>query len=198
MNNIADIQYPDPNQRKWSIALGILLVILGFISVAMPFVSTLATELVIAAVFFISGVIQLVHAYRSRKRTKSLAFNLLLGAGYIGSSIFLLLYPFQGVLSLTLAVGSFIIAEGVLQSIIGVRMREEDSGWYWTLGSGIFSLLFGFSILLGWPVDSAWILGLLVGFNLISDGWPMVVFGLSGGNLFGSGPEQPQDGYSTH
>ena len=191
MSNKTDIQTPDPSLGRWSIALGALLVILGFVAIAMPFVSTLATELVIASVFFGSGVIQLIYAYRSRTDTKSLIFKLLLGAGYIGSSLLLLLYPLQGVLSLTLAVGSFILVEGALQTIMAVRMREE-SGWYWTLGSGVFAIVFGLSIMLGWPADSAWILGLLVGLNLISDGWPMVIFGLAGTDSFGPGPQQAQ------
>lgn len=192
MNSKTDLQKPDLSLGKWSIALGALLVLLGVIAIAMPFVSTLATELVIASVFFGSGIIQLVYAYRSRKNTKSLIFKLLLGAGYIGSSFLLLFYPLQGVLSLTLAVGSFILVEGILQAVMAVRMREEGSGWYWTLGSGVFALIFGLSIMLGWPADSAWILGLLVGLNLISDGWPMVIFGLAGTDLFGSGPQQRQ------
>lgn len=116
----------------------------------------------------------------------------MLGAGYIGSSLLLLFYPLQGVLSLTLAVGTFILMEGILQAIMAVRMREEESGWYWTLGSGVFAIVFGLSIMLGWPADSAWVLGLLVGLNLISDGWPMVIFGLAGTDLFGPGPQQPQ------
>ncbi|MGR3277383.1 HdeD family acid-resistance protein [Acaryochloris marina NIES-2412] len=187
-----DIQNNDPSLGKWSIALGALLVVLGVVAIAMPFVSTLATELVIASVFFSSGIIQLIYAYRSRANVKSLVFKLLLGAGYIGSSALLLFYPLQGVLSLTLAVGSFILVEGILQAIMAIRMREEESGWYWTLGSGLFAVVFGVSIMLGWPADSAWILGLLVGLNLISDGWPMVIFGLARTDLFGSGPQQPQ------
>lgn len=191
MNN-QDIHPNDPSLGKWSIALGALLVVLGFVAIAMPFVSTLATELVIAGVFFSSGIIQLIYAYRPRASVKSLVFKLLLGSGYIGSSLLLLFYPLQGVLSLTLAVGTFILMEGILQAIMAVWMREEESGWYWTLGSGVFAIVFGLSIMLGWPADSAWILGLLVGLNLISDGWPMVVFGLAGTDLFGSGPQQPQ------
>lgn len=46
-----DIQKSQPTFGKWSIALGALLVVLGFVAIAMPFVSTLATELVIAGVF---------------------------------------------------------------------------------------------------------------------------------------------------
>lgn len=191
MSNTTDIQNTDLSLGKWSIGLGALLVVLGVVAIAMPFVSTLATELVIASVFLGSGIIQLVYAYRSREDTKSLIFKLLLGAGYIGASLLLLFYPLQGVLSLTLAVGSFILVEGLLQATMAMRMREQ-SGWYWTLGSGLFAVLFGLSIMLGWPADSAWILGLLVGLNLISDGWPMLIFGLAGTDLFGSGPQQPQ------
>ncbi|KAI9132311.1 HdeD family acid-resistance protein [Acaryochloris sp. CCMEE 5410] len=187
-----DIQNNDPFLEKWSIALGALLVVLGFVAIAMPFVSTLATELVIAGVFFSSGIIQLIYAYRPRASIKSLAFKLLLGSGYIGASLLLLFYPLQGVLSLTLAVGAFVLMEGILQAIMAIWMREEESGWYWTLGSGVFAVVFGLSIMLGWPADSAWILGLLVGLNLISDGWPMVISGLAGTDLFGPGPQQPQ------
>ncbi|WP_299412773.1 HdeD family acid-resistance protein [Acaryochloris sp. IP29b_bin.148] len=187
-----DIQNNQPSFGKWSIALGALIVVLGFVAIAMPFVSTLATELVIAGVFLSSGIIQLIYAYQSRANVKSLAFKFLLGAGYIGSSLLLLFYPLQGVLTLTLAVGSFLLVEGILQAVMAIRMREEESGWYWTLGSGVFAVVFGLSIMLGWPADSAWILGLLVGLNLISDGWPMVIFGLVDTDLFGPGPQQPQ------
>jgi uncharacterized membrane protein HdeD (DUF308 family) len=46
--------------------------------------------------------------------------------------------------------------------------------------SGVSDLALAAFIILGWPTTAAWALGLLVGINLITSGWAIVMAALAG------------------
>jgi uncharacterized membrane protein HdeD (DUF308 family) len=58
-------------------------------------------------------------------------------------------------------------------------MREGTS-WTWVVLSGLVTLLLGLVILVHWPVSSLFVLGVLLGVDLliIGLGWIFVGFGL--------------------
>jgi uncharacterized membrane protein HdeD (DUF308 family) len=56
------------------------------------------------------------------------------------------------------------------------------SSWGWVLASGISDLILAAIIILGWPISAVWVLGLLVGVNLITSGWAIVMAALAGRN----------------
>jgi len=47
-------------------------------------------------------------------------------------------------------------------------------GWVWLLTSGLVSLLLGVLILTGLPGTAAWVLGLMVGINLLFTGFVLL------------------------
>jgi uncharacterized membrane protein HdeD (DUF308 family) len=55
--------------------------------------------------------------------------------------------------------------------------------WGWMLVSGISDLALAAIIILGWPMTAGWALGLLVGINLITSGWAIVMTALAGRNV---------------
>ncbi len=174
-NFLAKLRSP----RGWTAGLGIFTLILGFAAIALPFITTLAIEILIAWLFIGGGVTQLIHAIQSRSNSKGFIFKLLLGLFYLSGGLLLLFYPLAGVLGLTLALGSFILLEGALQLALAIQLRPER-GWVWSLTGGIVGILFGSLIVIEWPSDAPWILGLLVGLNLISDGLPLIVLAVIG------------------
>ena len=54
------------------------------------------------------------------------------------------------------------------------------SAWGWMLLSGISDLALVAIIVLGWPLTAGWALGLIVGINLITSGWAIVMAALAG------------------
>lgn len=57
-------------------------------------------------------------------------------------------------------------------------MRPE-SGWGWLMAGGVVTTLAGIVFILGWPVNSLWLLGLFLAFDLAMQGWALIAFGLA-------------------
>ena len=47
---------------------------------------------------------------------------------------------------------------------------RPPAGQGWLIAAGIGSIVVGASLLIGWPADALWIVGLLLGINLIFTG----------------------------
>lgn len=157
----------------WFIALGILWIVLGTVAILLPWIATLAVELIFGAIFLIGGVAQVVHAFRSRGWSGFLG-HALAGLLAVLLGVLLLFFPVQGILSLTLLLAAFFIAQGILQIFVAAR-ASAMRGRGWMIASGVLGILVGAVIWLGWPGSAAWALGVLVGIQLIFTGWALVM-----------------------
>lgn len=79
-----------------------------------------------------------------------------------------------GVLILTWVLGLILMASGWVRIFLGFRNWAE-SGWLLLL-SGIFGVLAGLVILVGWPATGLWVIGYLLGIDLIFHGVGWLVF----------------------
>ena len=162
----------------WLLALGILWIILGTLAIIMPFAATLAVEMVFGVVFLIGGVAQLVQAFRS-KGWKGFALQVLGGLLALALGVILLFFPLQGVLTLTILLAAFFVAQGIVKIMAALRQRPA-SGWGWLMFSGILGIIVGVIIWAALPEAAIWVLGLLVGIELIFSGWAMVMIAMAG------------------
>ena len=91
----------------------------------------------------------------------------------------LLWRPIAGVLSLTIVLTAFFVVEGIFQATAALIYRDGIPGsWGWLLVSGLADLALAAIIIMGWPGTVVWILGLLVGINLLTSGWAVVMVAL--------------------
>ena len=91
----------------------------------------------------------------------------------------LLWKPVEGAVSLTIVLTAFFIVEGIFQAVAAFTYRDAiPSRWGWLLASGIADLALAAIIIAGWPGTAAWTLGLLVGVNLLTTGWAVVMVAL--------------------
>ena len=90
---------------------------------------------------------------------------------YVLAGGILLAKPEQGILTLTIVVGAYFLAEGVVTIMYALEHRRELSErWSWLLISGVMDLLIAFIIVTGLPGSAQWAIGLLVGINLVLGG----------------------------
>lgn len=157
--------------RDWrfALAVGVALMILGVAAVLFPVVATVAAELVIGAVLLLAGVFEIVAAFW-RRGWPGFLWMLAGGALALIAGTLLLAFPLTGVLTLTLVVGVFFLAQGALRIAFAWRERRA-AGRGWWLAGGILAVLLGALILVLWPEIAAWLLGVLVGVDLIVSGW---------------------------
>lgn len=154
---------------RWSlVAVGGLLVLAGAAALALPFVASLAVETVVGWVFVLAGVSQVVYALRA-KGWGGFAGQLLIGVVFVVGGITLITNPVAGLISLTLVIIATFVASGILQILLGFRLRPLD-GWGWFTLLGVLSLLVGLLIWNRLPSSAGWSLGLLVGIDFIATG----------------------------
>jgi uncharacterized membrane protein HdeD (DUF308 family) len=164
-------------QRGTILAIGIFTILAGVAAIIVPRLATLAVELMIGVILVISGILQGMYAWQIRTHREWLWKGLgALLACAVG--LWLLVFPLQGVLTLTLLVGLFFLLNGGMTIMLALHMRSW-SGWGWILTSGLVSLLLGFLVFLLWPEGAGWVLGILIGIDLIMSGWWLLA--LAGG-----------------
>jgi len=161
-----------------SIIIGVLLILAGVAAIAFPSFSTLTAEIWIAWILVFSGVSKLVYAIQSRAET-GFVWKLLLGLLYISTGVFLLANPLEGVLTLTLTLGIFLLIEGIFEIAFAFQVRPQPS-WVWLLGNGVTTLLLGGLIWAQWPFDGAFAIGLLVGISLLFSGFSRIALAVAG------------------
>ena len=157
------------DNRGWIIALGIVLIVLGVVAVLFPVMASFAVNLIIGAVLAASGIVELVRSVRMSTR-KGLWLGVLNGVLALVIGMLLLLFPLPGVLSLALLVSVFFLVGGVLRMMLAWQLKPHDH-WGWVMTSGVLALVLGALIVWQWPEAGAWIIGLLVGIDLIFAGW---------------------------
>ena len=93
----------------------------------------------------------------------------------IGAGLILLTRPAQGVLTLTIVIGAYFLAEGVATIMYALEHRRELSErWTWMLFSGVLDILISAMIITGLPGSAEWAIGLLVGINLLFGGASLI------------------------
>ena len=173
------VQAAVAENRTWFIILGLLLIILGLISIAFPFVTTIAAKTFLGWLFLIGGIIQIVHAF-STPRWSQFFLNLLIGAIYVIAGGWLAFFPLAGIIALTAFLAGMFIVQGVLECGMAFRMRPQ-AGWVWMLISGLIAVIAGVLIFERLPSSAIWAIGLLVGINMLSSGLAYVFLALAAG-----------------
>jgi uncharacterized membrane protein HdeD (DUF308 family) len=156
------------HHRGWFIFLALLLILAGAAAIAFPLLGTLAVEVWAAIAFLIAGVAQTVHAFAARSWGGFL-LGLLVGLLYLATGVMLWLNPIGGIIALTAFLAAVLVVDGVFRSAMAFRIRPR-SGWIWLLFGGIVSIILGIMIWLQLPSSALWMLGLLLGINLVFSG----------------------------
>lgn len=166
----AQLMHARPLHRSWGwlLFLGIVQIIGGLVAFAIPVAATLAATIVFAAVLLVTGIFQLAHAFSVRRWTGVL-YQALGGLLYLAAGVLLVIYPLTGALTLTIVIATLLIIEGVVRTVLAVRVgAQEGRGWF--LAGGIASAAVGVLLLIGWPFTGLWAIGILLGVNLVFSG----------------------------
>ena len=161
---------------------GILLAILGLGAIIVPQLARLAITIFLGWIFLIAGIGGLIITFWARQMP-GFWWSLISAALAVLAGLILLARPVQGVLTLTIVVGAYFLAEGVATIMYALEHRRELSGrWSWLLVAGLMDILISFIIIAGLPGSAEWALGLLVGINLLFGGATLIGMALAARN----------------
>ncbi len=152
----------------WSIALGVLMIILGIIAILAPWEFGLLIVLVVGWAAIFNGVAQLIFAFRAHSGGRAI-LEAILGLIYIVAGIYLLMHPAGGLLALTLLLACFLLVYGIVALVLAFHMRPLR-GWGWILVDAIVTILLGILIWAHWPLNTEWVVGTLFGISIIMSG----------------------------
>lgn len=175
------------NTREWSIALGILLIILGILAIvtlpsilgilaiAFSRIPLRSMTVLLSLTFLVTGLIRIILTIQTQ-RAKGVWLKLILSILYFAVSILLWHDIIGSVFPLRLGLGIAIFIEGVFEVFLAFRLRPKSS-WNWLLLlKGMATIILGILIWSENPFTDFGILVLLPGISLLTTGLWTIVF----------------------
>jgi uncharacterized membrane protein HdeD (DUF308 family) len=161
----------------WSIGLSILMILAGFLAIAVPQAAGIAVNLLVAWLLMFCGAAHLVFAWHTRT-TGGILWGVLLGILYIFVGAYLLMHPVAGLASLTLALAIYLFAEGILELILSFVLRPVP-GSGWLILDAVITLILAVMIWRTWPSSTEWVIGTLVGISILFSGISRLMISLA-------------------
>lgn len=141
----------------------VLLVLAAAASIALPFLSATALTLSIGVIAAVAGVTQLLRIGQA-EGGKGKLFRALSGIFYLVAGLWVVAYPVESEVSLTLFAGLLLLFEGVMELAAAAASQTQARGL--VLADGLVTALLGGMLVAEWPSDSLWAVGTLLGISL--------------------------------
>jgi len=157
-----------------SIGWAIVMIVLGFVAILMPFTTGIAVSIFVGWIMVFSGFAYLAYAFAAQG-AGSFIWRVLVGAAYVVGGGYLAFHPGIALESLTLVVAAIFFIEGVTEMVVFFQFRSLP-GAGWILFDGIVTLILSYLIWRPWPSSSIWAIGTLFGVNLIVSGFTRLMY----------------------
>jgi uncharacterized membrane protein HdeD (DUF308 family) len=109
----------------WVIVWGVSLIVAGIIAIVEPTVAAVATALLLAWLFLLAGIVELIYAYQQRAHD-GLAWKVISGLISLALGIYMLVFPMASIASLALLIGAFLFASGVSSALLAFKLRPRQ------------------------------------------------------------------------
>ena len=152
----------------WYLVQGALMVLGGVLALVYPIVSSVAVVLFLGWILILSGVVQGFSLIGAKDvphfwlQLVSVVLSVIVGVLFIR-------HPGESLLTLTLLLIVFFMVEGFSKLIFALTIRPFPN-WGWVLASGVIGILLSFYLWANLPVAAIWLLGVLIGIQLICEG----------------------------
>jgi len=161
----------------WSLLLSVLMIAAGILAVCAPIVAGVAVTAIVGWMLILSGGLHLAFAWRAG-HASAVIWEILLGLIYLWIGWYMLTRPVAGLASITLVVATYLILEGILELVLGFRLRPA-SGSGWLLFDGVVTLVLAAMIWSTWPSSALWVVGTLVGISMFFSGISRMMLSLA-------------------
>ncbi len=152
----------------WYLLQSALMILGGILALVFPVISSVAIVVFLGWLLIFSGALQAFslidvrHVPHFWLQLVSVVLSVLVG-------ILFLRNPGAGLLTLTLLLIVFFMVEGISKIIFSLTIRPFPN-WGWVFASGVVGILLAFYLWANTPVTAIWLLGVLLGIELISEG----------------------------
>ena len=171
----------EPLHRHWRLLLieGILLLALGTSAILLPFLAGVVLIILLGWLFLLAGAIGLATSWTTRK-VSGFGWALTSSILAIIAGAILILWPIGGLVSLTFVLAAFLLIDGIVTIILALNYRSSNArNWGWMLLNGVMDLLLAGLIVVFLPGAATWIVGLVVGIDMVFGGISLITIGWS-------------------
>ena len=154
----------------------------GTLALAFPFMAPLFAISVLSIVLLVAGVATLVGAFWTG-RWSGFLVNVLVGLLYLAAGFVVSDRPGTAILVFTIYIAVSFMVMGIFRILAAMVLRFPQ--WGWMLLNGCVTFLVGLVIFRHLPLDAVWVIGLLIGLEMLFAGWTWIMLGA--GNQADSG-----------
>jgi len=163
----------------WFLLLGILLTVCGAAALIFPgltIMTTFAAVVFLGVTLMVAGIATIVASFWTGKWSGFLV-QLLVGILYLVAGFSIAETPDRSSVVLTLFLASLFIVAGIFRIVASLVVRFPH--WGWTLLNGVVTLLFGLVIYRHFPEAALWLIGVLVGLDMVFQGWSWIMLSVA-------------------
>lgn len=158
------------------IAFGALVALLGVAALVFSLRASIAAITINGVFFALAGAAEIALGMRSREWGR-FAFWIVGGVLYVFVGLVCVFRPMFSLQLLTLLFGAGLVAAGIVRAALVAGVPIGQSRLPAFFGAAV-TILLGAVILADWPLDSLWVLGTLLGVDLLFHGAGWVAFGI--------------------
>ena len=163
-------------RAKWAAiaAFGVLLVMLGVAAITFSIFATIVTVTLNGVLFLIAGAAEIGIGMHARTWGRFFFWGIR-GLLYIAAGVLCIVNPGLASIALTLLLGAGLIAAGAVRLLLAFQLpRGGPRGLVFLAGAVTVAL--GLIIVAHWPLNSVFVLGTLLGVDLLFHGVAWVAF----------------------
>jgi uncharacterized membrane protein HdeD (DUF308 family) len=160
----------DPLRRRWGwfLILGLLLIFAGTAAISWPVTATLSVVEVVGYLLLFCAGVEIASGIWAGA-WGGFFLHLLGGLFYLFLGALILEKPAEFAAASTLILAVFFVISGLVRMVFSLTHRFH--GWGWMFLSGLVTFALGVMVWRHWPSDTFWLIGTLVGIDLIFIGW---------------------------
>jgi len=155
--------------------LGILMLVGGVFALTFPLIASVAAIGVLAVVLQVAGLATIISAFWAGKWGGFLV-HMLVGMLYLAAGFVITEQPLVSVVVATLYIAVSFMVMGLFRVLASLTIRFPQ--WGWALLNGAVTFIVGLAIYRHLPNSAVWVIGLLVGVELVFSGWTWIMLAL--------------------
>jgi uncharacterized membrane protein HdeD (DUF308 family) len=171
----------------WLLLYGVLLAVCGTAVVIFPKLAAMtsfAAIVLLGVALIVAGISTIIAAFWAGKWS-GVMLQLIVGVLYLAVGFIVMENPWlKSIEALTLFLATFLIVVGTFRILVSLMVRFPF--WGWSLLNGIVTLVLGviiYRLYQQFPVSSIWILGLLIGVEMLLNGWTWIMLSVAVRNI---------------
>jgi uncharacterized membrane protein HdeD (DUF308 family) len=164
----------------WLIVTACLFIALGIYAIIEPFVAGLAVTVLVGWLLMAGGATHIISVFR--RDDGGAVWHLALGLAYIAGGVYFLSNPKIALEALTLLLAILLFVEAGID-LVAYSAQRREPGAVWLLVNAFVTTLLGTLIAMHWPSMTVWVIGTMLGLNLLTTGLSRLMLGMAARNV---------------